>query len=198
MRRRRFLEAGASLAALSFVSRIALGDEPKIACERVVARVGTNHGHTFVVPAADAKAGGDKTYDLTGTANHGHSVTISSDDWKRINKGEIVRMPCSKEGGHLHRLLIKCAPLVDPPELANVCQIEIGGKDDHEMSVTAADIAAKAERVFDIQGIAPHAHSIKITSADFERLIKGEQLVITSTAGDGHTHVVFVKYPKKP
>lgn len=163
---------------------------------RVDARVGTNHGHVFRVPFADAKAGVEKTYDLTGSAGHGHTVTITPEHWKRLAAGETVRMP-STATGHLHRLLLKLAPEVDPPESANVCAIEIGGKDDHELVVTAADVAARADRTYDIQGIAPHAHALRIAGADFERLARGEQIVLTSSAADEHTHRVYIRYPAK-
>jgi hypothetical protein len=148
---------------------------------------------------ADVKAGVDKTYDLTGSAGHGHSVTITAEQWKRLAAGEIVRTP-STLTGHLHRLLIKLAPAVDPPELANVCEIEIGGKDDHELSITAADIAARAEKKYDIQGVAPHSHALRVTAADFARLERGEQLTITTSPaspGEDHTHVVFIRHRRK-
>src|SRR5690242_11207787 len=113
MKRRQVLQAGASVVAAALVADRARAEEPKI--ERVVSKIGQNHGHVFTVSAADVKAGADKTYDLTGSATHAHSVTISADDFKKLKNNEIVRMPSSKDG-HLHRLLVRVAPAVDPPE----------------------------------------------------------------------------------
>jgi hypothetical protein len=202
MNRRKLLKVGASLAAMPLVSRLSIADEAKkteAPIERVVTKVGTNHGHVFTVGVDDVKAGVEKTYDLTGTSSHGHAVTLTADDFKRLRAGEILRMPSTREG-HLHRLLVRTAPAVDPPETANVCEIQIGGKDDHEFAITAAHMAAMAEQSYDIQGVATHTHSVHISGADFGKLVKGEQIAINSSPGAGHAHVVFVRYPgaKKP
>jgi hypothetical protein len=163
----------------------------------VVAKVGSNHGHVFQVTLADVNAGVPRTYDLTGSAGHGHSVTLDADVFARLRTGEVVRMPSTRDG-HLHRLLVKLAPAVDPPELANVCEIKIGGKDDHELAVTASDMAARADRSYDIQGVAPHNHTVRLAASDFERLAKGERLAVNSSMaspGEDHYHVVFIRYP---
>ena len=160
--------------------------------------MGTNHGHVFQVSLADVKAGVSKTYDLTGTAGHAHSATLDAAVFTRLLAGEIVRMPSSRDG-HLHRLLVKLAPAVDPPEAVNVCDTKIGGKDDHELIVNAADMAARADRTYDIQGVAGHTHTVTITAADFERLHQGEQVVIASSKaqpGEDHGHFAFIRYPQ--
>lgn len=168
--------------------------------QRVVARVGSNHGHTLVVAREDVLAAVDKTYDLTGTAAHGHSVTITEAQFREIAGGAPLRTS-STANGHIHRLLIKTAPAVDPPELANVCDIKIGGKDDHELAIPAAHIADRRDRTYEIQGIAPHSHALRVTAADFDRLARGGELAITTgpaTPGEDHTHVVFIRHPARP
>ena len=210
MKRRSLLQAGLSLAAAPLPPPLPL-DAPcpkgpdaspstpstSRAYERVVARVGTNHGHVFTVSLADVIAGAARTYDLTGTAGHEHSVTLDPAVFERLRAGEIVRLPSSRDG-HLHRLLVKLAPAVDPPEAAAVCTVTIGGKDDHELVITAADMAARADRTYDIQGIAAHTHAVRIAAADFERLARGEQITLnasTAQPGEDHGHVVYVRYP---
>jgi hypothetical protein len=166
---------------------------------RVVARVGQNHGHVLEVKPGDVAAGVEKTFDLTGSASHAHAVTITAGEWQRLGAGEILRKQSTRDG-HAHRLYVRCAPAVDPPEAVSVCAVEIGGKDDHELVINAADMAAKAERAYDIQGIANHTHAVRLTAADFERLLRGEQInTRTGPAqpGEDHSHVVFVRYPKK-
>lgn len=200
MKRRSVLQAGAALAALPLLPRSAWAGEaslPAPACERVIAKVGGNHGHVFQVSVADVKAGVDKTYDLTGTAGHPHAITLTADDHKRLGAGEVLRRTSSRDGGHQHRLLVKGAPLVDPPESVNVCAIEIGGKDDHEFVITAADMTAKSAKAYDIQGVAVHTHTVRIPAEGFEKLERGETLTLTASPGDGHTHVAFVRYPAK-
>jgi hypothetical protein len=169
----------------------------KAAYERVVTRIGQNHGHVLQVTLADVSAGAAKTYDLTGTAGHAHAVTLEPAVFERLRAGEVVRLPSTRDG-HLHRLLVRLAPAVDPPEAANVCEIKIGGKDDHELFITAADMKTRADKVYDIQGVAPHTHAVRIRSADFERLARGEQVAVNSSyasPGEDHFHVVFVRYP---
>src|SRR5512140_3293679 len=120
MDRRDALKACAAVATSLVAARPARADEVKI--ERVVGKVGRNHGHTLVVSPADVKAGVTRTYDLTGTSRHAHEVTLTADDFKKLQGGAPVRMPSTRyEGrGHLHRVLVKIAPAVDPPEAISV------------------------------------------------------------------------------
>ncbi|TKC99576.1 hypothetical protein [Polyangium fumosum] len=214
MKRRGVLKVGAALAVspLSFSGEARACDghgnwetlppekapEKAAVCERLVARIGRNHGHAFTIVAADVLAGVDKTYDLTGTSGHPHTVTVTAADFKRIGAGQIVRLASSREGGHIHRLFLECAPAVDPPERVNACEIEVAGKDEHEFVIPDAHVKAKVERTYDIQGLAGHVHSVTITAADFEDLLRGKQVKLPSSRGtDGHNHLVFIRYPRK-
>ncbi|APR77672.1 Hypothetical protein A7982_03019 [Minicystis rosea] len=193
MKRRTIMKVAAALA----LAPSARADEPP--CARVVSKIGQNHGHVLEVKPADVAAGVEKTYDLTGSAGHAHAVTLTADDFKAIRGGRILRKPSTRDG-HLHRLYVRCAPAVDPPEVVSVCTVEIGGKDDHELVINADDMAAKRERTYDVQGVAAHTHAVTITAADFEKLHRGEQITARTTMatpGEDHTHVVFVRYQKK-
>ncbi|HVK66418.1 MAG TPA: hypothetical protein VM694_18170 [Polyangium sp.] len=214
MKRRGVLKVGAALAVspLSFSGEARACDghgnwetpppekapEKAAVCARLVARIGRNHGHGFTIVAADVLAGVDKTYDLTGTSGHPHTVTVTAADFKKLGAGQIVRLASSREGGHIHRLFLECAPVVDPPERVNACEIEVAGKDEHEFVLPDAHVKAKAERTYDIQGLAGHPHSVTITISDFEDLLRGKQVKIPSSRGtDGHNHLVFIRYPRK-
>jgi hypothetical protein len=167
---------------------------------RVIAKVGKNHGHVFEVAYADVVAGAEKTYDLTGSGGHPHAVTLSADDMKTLSKGEILRTKSTKGLTHTHRLLVRCAPAVDPPEWVSVVSAEFSGKDEHEMVIPAADMAAKAARTYDVQGVAGHPHTIEVTAADFEKLAKGEAVSLKTSRdeGDAHLHVVYIQHrPQK-
>jgi hypothetical protein len=174
-------------------------EEPKTQFSRVIGKVGKNHNHVFEVPFADVKAGAEKTYDIAGTSGHPHSVTLSAEDMKRLLAGEIVRTVSSKDRGHKHRVLARCAPAVDPPEWITVCDATFSGQDEHELVIPAADMAAKVEKTYDVQGIAGHAHEVTITAEGFEKLAKGEGLAPKTTVNDAHIHVLFIQYrkPKK-
>lgn len=62
----------------------------------------------------------------------------------------------------------------------------------HELVVTAADIAAGAEKVYDIMGLASHNHQVTITAADFTTLQGGGTIMVTSTVTFCHSHVCTV------
>ncbi|MDC3953050.1 hypothetical protein [Polyangium jinanense] len=215
MKRRGVLKAGVALAVtpLSFLREGHACDghgnwetspppektaEKAPVCERLVARIGRNHGHAFTITIADVLAGVDKTFDLTGTSGHRHTITVTAADFKKIGAGQIVRLASTREGGHIHRLFLECAPAVDPPERVNACEIEVAGKDEHEFVLPDAHVKAKVERTYNIQGLAGHEHSVTVTAADFEDLLRGKQVKIPSSRGtDGHNHLVFIRYPRK-
>jgi hypothetical protein len=167
------------------------------ACDRLLARIGRNHGHVFPIGVTDVLAGVEKTYDISGSSGHRHLVTVTANDFSSVRRGESVRLASTKEGGHIHRLMLECVPLVDSPARINVCDIQVGGKDEHEFIITAADMAAKVEKTYDIHGLASHAHAVTFTSADFRDLENGKQVSIQSSVTDAHTHFVYVKYSRK-
>ena len=172
---------------------------PKYTFSRVVGKIGKNHRHVLVVPFDDVKAGAEKTYDIAGAAGHPHTVTLSPDQMKSLLANNDVRTKSSLDHQHAHRILVKCAPAVDPPEWVNAVTVELSGKDEHELVVTAADLTAKAEKTYDVQGIAGHAHQVTISAADFEKLAKaGNTKMFTSRADDGHDHlaVIYNRPPK--
>jgi hypothetical protein len=172
---------------------------PKYTFSRVIGKIGKNHRHVLVVPFEDVKAGAEKSYDISGASGHQHTVTLSPEQMKGLLAGQDVRTKSSLDHQHAHRILVKCAPAVDPPEWVNAVTVEFSGKDEHELVVTAADLAAKVDRTYDVQGIAGHAHTVTIPAAEFEKLVKsGNTKMFTSRAEDGHDHlaVIYNRPPK--
>ncbi len=165
---------------------------------RVIARVGKNHGHVFTVALADVLAGAEKTYELPG-ASHPHSVTLSAEHMATLRKTEILRTRSTENSGHSHRLWVRCAPAVDPPEWVSACKAEFTGRDEHELVIPVADLASTAERTYDVQGIAGHAHQLTITPADFEQLRKGGPVTrhTSRLAEDAHMHQVTIEVLKR-
>ena len=64
----------------------------------------------------------------------------------------------------------------------------------HTMTVTAADITAGVEKVYMIQGMSGHPHSVTLSAANFATLAGGGTVMATSTSNGvpAHTHVVTV------
>lgn len=173
-------------------------EPPKVAYTRVVTKIGKNHQHALLVPFADVQAGAEKSYDIAGASTHPHTVTLSPDHMKTLLAGRVVRTTSSNDRGHAHRVVVRCAPAVDPPEWVAACRVEFSGKDEHELIVPAADLAAKVEKTYDIQGTTAHTHAVTITAEDFQKLAKKEGVSLRATrAEDGHSHVVVV-YPEPP
>lgn len=201
MERRAILQAAVVVIAAPIFPRLVLAcdgrDGMAESCDRLEARIGRNHGHVFPIVAADVFAAAEKTYDISGSSGHRHLVTVTTNDFLAAKRGERVRLASTKEGGHIHRLMLECVPLVDPPSRINVCEIQVGGKDEHEFIITAAEMAAKVEKTYDIHGLANHPHSVKFTPADFRDLENGKQVSIQSSVTDGHSHFVYVKYSRK-
>src|SRR5512132_285111 len=158
-------DAGKDAAADSAPEAVA-----KSSFTRAIARLGRNHGHLLVVGFEDVKAGAEKTYEVAaGSSGHLHSVTLSADEMKRLLAGQLVRTKSTTDRGHAHRVVVRCAPPVDPPEWVSVCKFTSSGKDEHE---------------------------IVITAADFQKLTIGGPVTLHSTrdADDAHLHTVSIEH----
>jgi hypothetical protein len=68
-----------------------------------------NHGHLLNATAADVTAGVDKTYDVTGIANHAHTLTITAAMFAQLQAGTAVTA-IATGSGHTHTVQISCAP----------------------------------------------------------------------------------------
>ena len=70
--------------------------------------IGTNHGHTLMVSLADVTAAADKTYDITGSSGHAHSVTISGAMFTMLHNTMTVMVVSTSGGGHTHNVTVMC------------------------------------------------------------------------------------------
>jgi len=72
---------------------------------------GSNHGHTLNIPAADVAAGTPQTYDITGSADHGHTVTVSAALFTQLQRGDTVMVGSTASAtgdGHNHDIALRC------------------------------------------------------------------------------------------
>ena len=67
-----------------------------------------NHGHVLMVPLADVMAGVEVTYDIQGTADHAHTVTLDADHFAMLEQGIQVTV-ASSFAGHNHQVTVACA-----------------------------------------------------------------------------------------
>ena len=71
--------------------------------------IGGNHGHVLMVSKADITAGAAKTYDITGTADHSHNVTISAANFATLTSNTTVMTVSTNTQNHTHSITIMCA-----------------------------------------------------------------------------------------
>lgn len=116
MTRRQFL--GTSVAAVAVAA--CGGDEGKTdaaiagrncAVNGTTAQISANHGHVIVVTSSDISANADKTYDITGSATHAHSVTITAANFATLNSNSngSIMVTSTDGGGHTHQVTVLCA-----------------------------------------------------------------------------------------
>jgi hypothetical protein len=79
--------------------------------------IGGNHAspnaHTLTVPAADLRAGADRTYTTGGTADHVHDLTFTAADLLALANGSAVTKTSSLAGSanfpaHTHPVTATC------------------------------------------------------------------------------------------
>ena len=71
--------------------------------------ISDNHGHELVVPARDVAQGVERTYDITGTSSHPHTVILTASDFETLRQGGIVMVTSSSDASHSHEVTVSCA-----------------------------------------------------------------------------------------
>jgi len=64
--------------------------------------VGSNHGHTATVTAAQLMSSDTVSLDITGGADHPHIVALSATELQQISAGTRVSTPSTINSGHAH------------------------------------------------------------------------------------------------
>ena len=71
--------------------------------------IAANHGHVLVVAKADVTAGVAKTYDIMGTADHTHSVTVSVSNFASLMTNHAISVQSTVTSAHQHSITVICA-----------------------------------------------------------------------------------------
>jgi hypothetical protein len=77
------------------------------------------------------------------------------------------------------------------PNCSTQLKTFIGANHGHVLNVTAADVQAGVDKVYDTKGASTHTHFIKLTAADFTKLASGGT-VRKLSCNDGHEHEYIV------
>jgi hypothetical protein len=64
--------------------------------------VGTNHGHSAVITAAQLNAAEEVSLDITGDSSHPHTVDLSAEEVQQIGAGQQVSKESSNDASHTH------------------------------------------------------------------------------------------------
>lgn len=163
-------------------------------CETVVSVVARNHGHILTVSAAEVLSAESRVYQLRGTASHGHTLSITPEDFTLLASGGSLRKRTDFGADHRHRVLVRCQPAVLPPELVTSCEVIVAGKDGHDCVIPESHVKEATPRKYDIQGVSGHTHQLSLSSDDFRRLRTGEKLDLTTSQELGHFHHVYIRY----
>jgi len=83
-------------------------DAPAAVCTTPAAAIGTNHGHTITVSLADVNASADKTYDITGSGGHAHSLTVTAAQFLQIKGGTTLMITSTSGASHTHSVTVMC------------------------------------------------------------------------------------------
>lgn len=75
---------------------------PPPAAADVPATIGANHGHAGAVTGAELTEGNMVTIDISGNANHPHSVELTAAEVGQIASGARVQKTSSTNAGHAH------------------------------------------------------------------------------------------------
>jgi hypothetical protein len=64
--------------------------------------------HTLVVTTEEVQAGIEKTYEIKGTANHNHMITVTADQFAMLMGGGTLMILSTEELDHDHLCTISC------------------------------------------------------------------------------------------
>jgi hypothetical protein len=84
---------GGSSSPSPVTAPAATGPQPE------TANINDNHGHLAMVTAAELQAGGALTLNITGSAPHGHTLSLTADEVARIRSGERITKTSSNDVG---------------------------------------------------------------------------------------------------
>ena len=82
-------------------------DAPATTCTTPATQISDNHQHTITVTLADVNAMANKTYDITGGADHSHTVMVTAAQFGQIKNGQTLNIT-STSSGHSHTVTIMC------------------------------------------------------------------------------------------
>lgn len=78
-------------------------------CGSTGGAIAGNHGHALTIAAADLDSPTNRTYDITGQADHPHSVTFTPAQLQALKAGQSVTVQSTTNAFHEHAVTAICA-----------------------------------------------------------------------------------------
>ncbi|HET6585301.1 MAG TPA: hypothetical protein VFG69_17705 [Nannocystaceae bacterium] len=148
---------------------------------------GNDDGVTLTDPSTTADDGSSSaTLDPSGGSTSSEPDTSAGDTSNsdtETSRGESTDTDTSSTSGGGSTGEAACD--VDPA-------VVIANNHMHAMAVTLAEVEAAVETVYDITGAAGHSHSVTLTQDHFEMLAQGLNVMVVSTIGSAHSHMITV------
>ncbi len=74
--------------------------------------IAENHGHTLTIPKEDIDEAVEKTYELQGSSDHTHTITVTTQDYTALKNGSTMAVDIytSTDNDHRHSVILLCAP----------------------------------------------------------------------------------------
>lgn len=80
---------------------------PALACGAVA--ISANHGHVLSIPASDLDSTVSLMYDITGSADHSHTILLTPAQLQQIKAKAPVTVASSVDLAHFHDVTTNCA-----------------------------------------------------------------------------------------
>ncbi len=69
--------------------------------------ISANHGHIATVTDVQINGGNDVAIDITGSADHSHTVNLTGAELTQIGDGQRVQVTSTNNDGHNHRVTFR-------------------------------------------------------------------------------------------
>lgn len=68
-----------------------------------------NHGHSLTVSTADIQAAAQKIYSIQGSSGHNHEVTLTTANFNSLKSNSSITVNSTSGDGHTHSITVSCA-----------------------------------------------------------------------------------------
>jgi hypothetical protein len=77
-------------------------------CETTSVQIGSNHSHIMVIQPGDLDSTSSKDYDITGSSDHPHTVTITAAQFRTLKETGALMVTSTNDDGHTHSIRVRC------------------------------------------------------------------------------------------